>query len=126
VLGGVIALTNGGVGFALLVIALLTVVQQLDNHLISPLIMGQTVQLHPLTVLFALLAGGTLYGFVGLLLAVPLVAAIRVVANHVWNTRVPWADDDTSADSGMLDVASTAAPAETGGERLDRSAADAG
>jgi hypothetical protein len=39
---------------------------------------------------------------------------------------VPWADDDTSADSGMLDVPSTSVPAETGDERLDRSAADAG
>lgn len=125
VLGGVIALTNGGIGYALLVIAVLTVVQQLDNHLISPLVMGQTVQLHPLAVLIALLAGGTLYGFVGLLLAVPLVAAIRVVANHVWNTRVPWADDPTSPEAGLVDLPPTTASSDPPAQRRDQEAADA-
>jgi predicted PurR-regulated permease PerM len=93
-IGGTIALANGGVSFALLVIVVLTVVQQMDNHLISPLVMGQSVQLHPLMVLFALLIAGTLYGFIGLLIAVPTVATGRVLAHHAWITRVPWAQDE--------------------------------
>lgn len=112
VLGGAIALSHGGFGFALLVIGVLTVVQQLDNHLVSPLVMGQTVQLHPLMVLIALLVGGTLYGFVGLLVAVPLVAAFRVVTHYLWNTRVPWAaDEDPFA---FMDDSPATAAAEVG------------
>lgn len=110
VIGGAIALADGGLPMALLVIAVLTVVQQVDNHMISPLVMGQTVHLHPLAVLFALLVGSTLYGFLGLLMAVPSVAAGRVILAHVWATRVPWAatgDDeilDTPIDTTTLDT----------------------
>lgn len=125
VLGASIALANGGVGFALLVVAVLTVVQQVDNHLVSPLVMGQSVRLHPLAVLLALLVGGTLYGFLGLLMAVPVVAASRVIANHLWMTRVPWASADVPDDveveldagalaSGMVGDRSNASPADAG------------
>ena len=111
VIGGAIALADGGLPLALLVIAVLTVVQQVDNHMISPLVMGQTVHLHPLAVLFALLVGSTLYGFLGLLMAVPVVAAGRVVAAHVWATRVPWA---TAEDDDVLDTPIDTATLDTG------------
>jgi predicted PurR-regulated permease PerM len=115
VLGGGIALFHGGVGLALLVIVVLTVVQQLDNHLISPLVMGQSVQLHPLAVLMALLVGGTLYGLPGLLVAVPLVAAGRVLAAHAWNTRVAWVREAREQEAAQAVAASPEAPADTMG-----------
>jgi predicted PurR-regulated permease PerM len=68
----------------------LTIVQQIDNHLISPNVMRLTVRLHPVTVIFSLIVGATLMGFWGMLLAVPTVASIKVVASHIWRTRVPW------------------------------------
>jgi predicted PurR-regulated permease PerM len=64
------------------------IVQQIDNHFISPQVMKRTVRIHPATVVLALLAGGTLAGFWGILLAVPAVAVTKIVLHHVWATRV--------------------------------------
>lgn len=93
-LGVSIALVTDGVGTAVLVLAVMLVVQQLDNQIISPLVMGRNVRVHPLAVLLALLIAGTVYGLLGLLIAVPTVAAANVLATHLWRTRVPWAGED--------------------------------
>jgi predicted PurR-regulated permease PerM len=91
-LGVSIALVSEGVGLAALVLLVMIAVQQLDNHLISPLVMGRNVHVHPLVVLLALVIAGTVYGVVGLLIAVPAVAAGSVLVRHFWETRVPWAN----------------------------------
>jgi predicted PurR-regulated permease PerM len=78
---------------ALLVVVVLTVVQQIDNHFISPNVMRWSVKLHPVTVMFTLIAGAALAGFFGLLVAVPVVASIKVVVAHLWRTRVPWGEE---------------------------------
>jgi predicted PurR-regulated permease PerM len=70
-------------------VALLTV-QQIDNHILSPNIVARTVRLHPVTVMLGLLAGGTLLGLWGMLLAVPVLASIKVVLLHAWDTRMQW------------------------------------
>ncbi len=87
--GGLLELEAGwplAVGSA---IALL-IVQQLDNHILSPNIVARTVNLHPVTVMLGLLAGGTLLGLWGLLLAVPVLASIKIVLLHAWDTRMQW------------------------------------
>jgi len=104
VLGVSIALVSEGVTQAALVLLVLLVVQQLDNQLVSPLVMGRNVHVHPLVVLLALVIAGTVYGVIGLLVAVPSVAAGSVLARHFWETRVPWAD--TSA----VDLAASEEP----------------
>lgn len=91
-LGMSIALVTEGVGLAALVVVVMVVVQQLDNQLISPLVMGRNVHVHPLVVLLALVIAGTVYGLLGLLVAVPSVAAVSVLVRHFWETRVPWAN----------------------------------
>jgi predicted PurR-regulated permease PerM len=68
----------------------LAVVQQIDNHILSPNIVARTVKLHPVTVMLALLAGGTLLGLWGMLLAVPTVAAMKILLLHAWDTRMTW------------------------------------
>jgi predicted PurR-regulated permease PerM len=90
-LGVAVALVSNGLTQAALVVLVLVIVQQLDNQLISPLVMGRTVQLHPVGVLLALIVAGAVYGVFGLLIAVPAVAAGKVLVTHVWDTRVPWA-----------------------------------
>ena len=75
-----------GLGLKAALVAL--VVQQIDNHIISPNVMKRTVQLHPVTVMLSLLAGGTVGGFWGVLLAVPAVAVVKLVSGHLWATRV--------------------------------------
>ena len=52
-------------------------IQQLEGHLIVPNVMGRSLRLHPLLVIFGLLAGGEIYGFPGILVALPLLAAGR-------------------------------------------------
>jgi predicted PurR-regulated permease PerM len=68
----------------------LAIVQQIDNHILSPNIVARTVKLHPVTVMLALLAGGTLLGLWGMLLAVPAVAAAKILLLHAWDTRMTW------------------------------------
>ncbi|MFZ5639624.1 MAG: AI-2E family transporter [Bacillota bacterium] len=67
--------------YALLVIL---VVQQLENSIISPKILGESLGLHPLLVIFVLLAGGELYGIIGMLTAVPIVAIVRVILRYIY------------------------------------------
>lgn len=87
--GVLIALTAGeGVGQAVLVVLIMAGVQQVDNHFITPVVMRRAVHLHPAVVMLALLAGGTIGGFFGLLLAVPVTAVLKILCGHLWRTWV--------------------------------------
>lgn len=66
------------------VIIAVFVIQQLEGTVISPKILGNSVGLHPLAIIIALLAGGHLFGIVGMLLAVPLAAIARILVCFVW------------------------------------------
>lgn len=68
----------------------LLIVQQIDNHIVSPNVVARTVKLHPVTVMLALLAGGTLLGLWGMLLAVPVVASMKILLLHAWDTQMTW------------------------------------
>jgi predicted PurR-regulated permease PerM len=52
-------------------------IQQLEGHLVVPNVMGRTLRLHPLLVIFGLLAGAEIYGFPGILVSLPLLSAAR-------------------------------------------------
>ncbi|MDR3288079.1 MAG: AI-2E family transporter [Peptococcaceae bacterium] len=69
---------------ALKVVLVILVVQQLEGNLISPKLMGMSVGLHPLLMVFVLLAGGELAGFWGLMLAVPVAAVVRIVVRFIY------------------------------------------
>jgi predicted PurR-regulated permease PerM len=62
---------------ALWVVLLFLGIQQLEGHVVVPNVMGRSLRLHPLLVIFGLLAGGEIYGFPGILVALPLLAAGR-------------------------------------------------
>jgi predicted PurR-regulated permease PerM len=62
---------------ALWVTLLFLGIQQLEGHVVVPKVMGHTLRLHPLLVIFGLLAGSEIYGFPGILVALPLLAAAR-------------------------------------------------
>jgi predicted PurR-regulated permease PerM len=57
--------------------------QSLEGYVLSPQLVGESIGLHPVWLMFALLAFGQLFGFLGLLIAVPTAAAIGVVARHL-------------------------------------------
>jgi len=84
----VIALTTKEPITAVWVILIMVTVQQIDNHFISPLVMHRVVKLHPVLVMLALLLGGTLGGFFGLLVAVPTAAILKILIGHLWRVHV--------------------------------------
>ncbi|UCC69221.1 MAG: AI-2E family transporter [Armatimonadota bacterium] len=78
------AVTNGGLGGILIVLGVLLAGNICFDYGVTPRIIGRRVGLHPLVVIFAVLAGATLFKFVGIVLAVPLAGAIKVVLLHFW------------------------------------------
>lgn len=80
----VVALIAKGIIYALITLALVIAVQQLEGHVLQPLVMGRAVSIHPLAIVLVIAGGGVLAGIVGALLAVPTLAflnsSIRVLA----------------------------------------------
>ena len=79
----IVALIAKGVIYALITLGLIIAVQQLEGHVLQPLVMGRAVSIHPLAIVLVIAGGGVLAGIVGALLAVPALAflnsAIRVL-----------------------------------------------
>lgn len=65
------------------IVAVFAVGQLLESMLLTPLLVGDRIGLHPVAVIFAILAGGQLFGFTGVLLALPVAAVIMVLLRHV-------------------------------------------
>lgn len=73
---------------ALYVVIVNTVIQVLEGNILSPTIVGRTLQIHPLFIIFALLVGGEVGGLLGMILAVPLFAIFKVLIQHIaWYYR---------------------------------------
>ena len=68
------------------VIVFYIIVHQLENHIVVPNIMGHTIALHPVVVIISLLIGGQLLGIIGMMMAVPATAILRVIVRQLWNT----------------------------------------
>jgi predicted PurR-regulated permease PerM len=66
------------------VIILYVVVQQLENHIIVPVVMSKSVGLNPVLVILGILVGGTMAGIVGALIAVPIISGVSVFLNDLW------------------------------------------
>ncbi|WP_346842632.1 AI-2E family transporter [Staphylococcus lugdunensis] len=61
-----------------------TLVQFIEGHFISPNIMGKTLKIHPLTIIFILLSAGNLLGIVGVILGIPAYAILKVLVSHIF------------------------------------------
>jgi putative permease len=81
-----VAALDGGVTLLLAVIASV-IIENLKGYLISPVVEGRQLDIDPLTVVIAVLVGGTLLGPIGALVAVPLAACVQVVCEEV---LIPW------------------------------------
>lgn len=85
----------GNFWFAVLVAGMYVVIQQIENNLLVPRIIGRTLKLHPLAVLIAIIIGGNLGGILGILLAAPVLATLRVLGRYTFNRlydRDPFAE----------------------------------
>jgi predicted PurR-regulated permease PerM len=85
VIGAAFLLTGTTAGIAMFVIVM--VYQQIENHVLQPLIYGRTVALSSLTVLLAVLVGGAALGLVGALLAIPIAGTLQAVIGEVLANR---------------------------------------
>jgi len=84
-----VALVSGGAVDALLVLGVIILVQQVEGHLLYPLLMSRAVHLHPAVIVVALAAGGILAGIVGVFLAVPVAGVASVIVQYAQNRPAP-------------------------------------
>ncbi|MDN6113290.1 MAG: AI-2E family transporter, partial [Tetragenococcus halophilus] len=75
----------GGPVLLVQVIIVFAIEQLIEGRLISPLVLGNQLAVHPVTILFVLLTAGKLFGFFGVVLGVPAYAAIKVVITNIFN-----------------------------------------
>ncbi|WP_203334071.1 AI-2E family transporter [Planococcus beigongshangi] len=77
-----VALVNGEPVMAIKVIVVLIIVQQLEGNLITPNIMGNRLNIHPLTIILLLMVAAALFGFIGILIAIPLYAVVKTLVHN--------------------------------------------
>jgi predicted PurR-regulated permease PerM len=93
--------------------------QLLEGSVMTPLLVGDRIGLHPVAVIFAILAGGQLFGFVGVLLALPIAAVIMVFVRHLlarYKQSEYYDNNDVESDA----ESSLEAAVEKGGENSDQ------
>jgi len=97
-----IALATQGITGALLMLAIVLVVQQVEGHILQPLIQGKMVAIHPLAVVLAVAAGSIVAGIVGAIIAVPIVAVANVIVRYAHGvaTGVPPDPPADAAEGG--------------------------
>jgi predicted PurR-regulated permease PerM len=89
-----------GIGPFLAILAVYGVGQILENYVLIPWLIGDRIGLHPLAVIFALLAFGALFGLAGVLMALPASAALLVGLRHLrkaYRESALYAEDDDEA-----------------------------
>ncbi|HJW01051.1 MAG TPA: AI-2E family transporter [Arthrobacter sp.] len=92
ILAALVALVANGPVVALIVVAVVIAVNQLEGDLLQPVVMGKSLQLHALVILMALTAGTILAGIVGAVLSVPLAAVVWAII-QVWTAEDPNVED---------------------------------
>ena len=78
-----VALVFGGPVAGIVMLGVVIAVQQLEGHVLQPLVLGSAVKVHPLAVVFAVAAGAGIAGIAGALFAVPVIAVANVMVNYV-------------------------------------------
>jgi len=79
-------------------------VQFLEGHFISPNVMGKTMQIHPITIMFVLLVAGNLFGIFGVILAIPGYAILKVLVTYMYSKFKDRYNRYFGADSGTYDL----------------------
>lgn len=99
------------------VVIFFVVYQQLENHLLQPLILSRTVKLNPLTVLVSILLAAEMAGILGALLAIPVAGILQVIVRDIWDHRrgrlkpEPTVGEDKTPLSEATSTATPVAPA---------------
>lgn len=96
----VVMIFTGGIFHSIWCSLVMLVMQQIDGNILAPKVMGSKLDIRPLVVIIAVSAGGTLFGFVGMLISVPVVAILRAIISEFILTREKAAAESAAADDG--------------------------
>lgn len=73
-----------GVAFALLVVVIWTIIQNIQSTIVAPRLLGDSLKLHPVVIIIGVLAGASLAGALGVILAAPIIATLRVLGQYIY------------------------------------------
>jgi predicted PurR-regulated permease PerM len=99
----IIVLATKGLIDALIVLAVMVVMNQLEGHLLQPQVVGKMVRLHPLAVILVLAVAGVVAGIAGAVVAVPVTAALTSASRALRHDQGPPPQDDADADTRRQD-----------------------
>jgi predicted PurR-regulated permease PerM len=102
-LGVFVALATTDLTTAFWAAVVAVVVQQVDNNFVSPSVLRATVRLHPAVTLLVLVLAGAVAGFWGIVIAVPLTAALKIVTGYWWRTRILDQNPHEAAESMFIE-----------------------
>ncbi len=103
ILGVAIALTTADFSTAVWAVVVAVIVQQIDNNFVSPSVLRATVRLHPAVTLLVLVLAGAVAGFWGIVIAVPLAAALKIIFGYWWRTRILEQSPRDAAESMFIE-----------------------
>ena len=84
----IITIITGGLSQAIIMAVVVIILQQIDSNIINPKIIGNSLEISPLLVIFAVTVGGAYFGVLGMFLAVPIIAVLKIVVNDFLDFKI--------------------------------------
>lgn len=108
-MAALVALVTNGLTSALIVLAVVLIVQQVEGHVLQPLLVGRALELHAAVVILAVVTGGALFSVIGAFLAVPVVAVTVTIMRYtreqfVARTQSPVGTDSDDSPDAVADL----------------------
>lgn len=88
VISVIITIITGGLSQAILMTVVVVILQQIDSNIINPKILGDSLEISPLLVIFAVTVGGAYFGVLGMFLAVPVIAVLKIIINDILDYKI--------------------------------------
>jgi predicted PurR-regulated permease PerM len=85
IIEAIVATMTGGIGLGITVAIFVLIVQQIEGNIVAPKVQGDATGLHPVTVMFALLACNRIWGPMGMLISTPVAAVVKIVVREMYN-----------------------------------------
>jgi len=101
----------------LILLVYFIVYQQIENNVLQPLVYGRSVQLHPLAIFLAVLAGGNLLGILGALLVIPIAEIMRIIGAEFLASRAEETGGIVHGTQSSVPIDQVARDATLGAER---------
>ena len=87
-ISALVTLITGGLSQAIWMLIVVVILQQIDANIINPKIVGQSLKISPLLVIFAVTVGGAYFGILGMFLAVPIIAVLKILVEDYIDYRI--------------------------------------